>query len=147
MFPDKNNNSLMTKALLIKMSLWWRDWTGSHRREQNRLGLECMNQNTKVCVWKGGVEGDISLLLQVTMALWPQRREPFTGTAKGKQGREELGVGEWGHWDFRRNARPLTEFTRSRTLWVKWPGMALKTLSSNVPLKKERKKEKVCVPL
>lgn len=38
----------MTKALLIKMPPWWRDWTQSHHSKQNELGLECMNQNAGV---------------------------------------------------------------------------------------------------
>lgn len=39
-------------------------------------------EHKSVC---GGGGGGISLLLQVTMALWPQGREPFTGTAKGRR--------------------------------------------------------------
>lgn len=73
----------MTKALLIKMSPRWRDWTGRHHREQNCLGLECMNQNTNV--GRGAVTFNIPLLpLQVTMALWLQRREPLPGTVRGE---------------------------------------------------------------
>lgn len=38
----------MTKVLLIKMPLRWRDWTQSHRKEQNCKGLEHVNQNPTI---------------------------------------------------------------------------------------------------